>query len=230
MEFKNIASFKDDSLEILYCNEIDIIKHIAESFVISELPMSTKQYTREDLVIEIEGLYNLLRNGELDKYQRSKTVKLLGNAKVGSGHNCFLKGITLNAVIKAPSYWYPQMQRYHFIDIISSQSKMHKITNMDLKAQCTNNVDQSIIDLLNDLIDSYNHADEKYKEDAFRNILANCPMGLTLTCGVFTNYLQLLSMYNQRKNHRLQEWSKSFCGWIESLPYFKELCLGGNND
>jgi len=33
------------------------------------------------------------------------------------------------------------------------------------------------------------------------------------------NYENILTIYNQRKNHRLTEWNKDFCGWVEQLPY-----------
>ena len=33
-------------------------------------------------------------------------------------------------------------------------------------------------------------------------------------------------MYHARKNHKLDEWH-DFCDWIESLPYAKELIIGG---
>ena len=40
------------------------------------------------------------------------------------------------------------------------------------------------------------------------------------------NYESILHMYRQRKNHKLTEWSKSFCDWIKTLPYAEELiCL-----
>ena len=40
------------------------------------------------------------------------------------------------------------------------------------------------------------------------------------------NYENILNMYRQRKNHKLTEWSKSFCDWIKTLPYAEELiCL-----
>ena len=38
------------------------------------------------------------------------------------------------------------------------------------------------------------------------------------------NYAVLKNMYNARKNHKLDEWH-DFCDWIESLPYFNEICL-----
>ena len=37
-------------------------------------------------------------------------------------------------------------------------------------------------------------------------------------------YEVLMRMYKSRKNHKLDEWH-TFCDWILSLPYFKEICL-----
>ena len=38
------------------------------------------------------------------------------------------------------------------------------------------------------------------------------------------SYENVANMYYSRKNHKLSEWH-TFCDWIESLPYFKELFL-----
>lgn len=44
------------------------------------------------------------------------------------------------------------------------------------------------------------------------------------------NYENILSMYKQRKNHKLNEWSglddfknPNFINWVKSLPYSQEL-------
>ena len=37
------------------------------------------------------------------------------------------------------------------------------------------------------------------------------------------NYENLLTIYRQRKNHKLTEWSKSFIDWVRNLPYAEEL-------
>ena len=37
------------------------------------------------------------------------------------------------------------------------------------------------------------------------------------------NYENLLTIYRQRKNHKLTEWSKLFCDWVKTLPYAEEL-------
>lgn len=59
-------------------------------------------------------------------------------------------------------------------------------------------------------------------EDLYMHIISCCPQGLEKTMRVSTNYLQLKTMYLQRKNHKLYDW-QFFCDWIEKLPYFKEL-------
>lgn len=40
------------------------------------------------------------------------------------------------------------------------------------------------------------------------------------------NYAVLRNMYHARKNHKLDCWV-AFCNWIETLPYAKELIVGG---
>ena len=62
-------------------------------------------------------------------------------------------------------------------------------------------------------------------EDLYMHIISSCPQGIEKTMRVSTNYLQLKTIYLQRKNHKLKDW-KVFCDWCLTLPYFKELCLG----
>ena len=39
------------------------------------------------------------------------------------------------------------------------------------------------------------------------------------------NYETLINIYFARRNHKLNEWH-SFCDWILTLPYARELILG----
>ena len=39
---------------------------------------------------------------------------------------------------------------------------------------------------------------------------------------VTLTYENLINMYHARKNHKLDEW-RTFCEWVEELPYAKEL-------
>lgn len=156
-----------------------------------------------------------------------RRATVLATAPSGSGHDTWLKGALVSCDITAPQYWWMQWQRYHFHDIVSSQSKMHRILQMDLYQQCNEYVHPSIIELLKGLIDQYNKRSitSDYRKCLWQQIMSNCPMGLQLTAGTVTNYLQLKSIYGQRRGHRLEEWHY-YCDWIEGLPKM-DLALGG---
>ena len=184
--------------------------------------------------IETSGIEAYLRYAQLPmnidpskiEVELKPIHKVLGHAKIGSGHDSALKAITVTMELTAPAFFWMQWQRYHFQDIISSQSKMHKILNMDIDRQCNEYVEQSIIDVVVAKIDAYKLLPEgSAKSEDFMGILSNIPMGLELTAGVVTNYLQCKSVYHQRKTHPLDLWSKEYCRMIEKLPYFKELIL-----
>ena len=38
------------------------------------------------------------------------------------------------------------------------------------------------------------------------------------------NYAVLKNMYHARKALKLDEW-RTFCVWMKTLPYFKEICI-----
>lgn len=159
----------------------------------------------------------------------TNTVKKLGNAQKGSGHDNFLKGIIVQFDLTMTPKMSVELERYHFIDFISSQSTMHRITKFDLDKAYIEYVDKRIIDIMKDKVTQYNNeTDKEKKEKLYLEILYSNPCGFKLTAGMTTNYQQLKTIYTQRKNHRLPEW-RTFCDWIETLPYFKEICLGENN-
>jgi hypothetical protein len=144
-----------------------------------------------------------------------KRAKKLGNVKSGTGHDSFLKGIAVNFDLRYPEFFSPQLQRYHWVDIVSSQSKMHKLMSKPLtKEDFSGEVLSTTLLMLNKYI----------AERDFNRLLANLPAGYMKWMNVSTNYLQLKTIYFQRKNHKLIEW-RQFCEWIETLPMFKEIVL-----
>ena len=152
-----------------------------------------------------------------------KRVKHLGNAVPGSGHDCFAKGITVQFDLQVPEYIWRQLDRYHFIDYVSSQSKMHRILKMDIDKACNKYVLDSTKETLKNLINTYNReVSDLGKKELFNHVIANTPSGLMLTARMTTNYLQLKSIINQRNNHKMQEW-KYLCDWFKTLPMFEEL-------
>jgi len=154
-------------------------------------------------------------------------LEKLGSVKSGTGHDNGLKGIIVQFDLKYPQYFTPQLQRYNWIDIVSSQSKMHTLLKRESIAEsCNNRVDGRIVEIINNMLKRYDNAtDKKRKDEIFKNIISSLPMGFELWMGISTNYLQLKTIYHQRRNHKLEEW-QVFCDWIEGLTYFKSHILG----
>jgi len=165
----------------------------------------------------------LILDGGYTGKDEDRLVKL-GKVKTGTGHDNALKGIIVQFDLKYPLYFTKQLQRYHWIDIISSQSTMHTITKRgDITTFCNEWVDMGIISIINDYIKLYNEEeDEVLKKRIFMKLVSNLPSGFEMWMGISTNYLQLKTIYFQRKNHKLPDW-KVFCGWIEKLPMMDKI-------
>jgi len=151
-----------------------------------------------------------------------KRATSLGNCKPNSGHDGYLKGIIVQADFEAPQHYWLQWLRYHFQDIVSSQSKMHKLPEMNISIKCTKYVDQIILKKIEELQKQFN---ENPIHENFRILLDSCPSGLMLTARISTNYLQLKTEFKQREHHKNEEWNSNFVSWANKLPLFKELCL-----
>lgn len=149
------------------------------------------------------------------------TVKRLGSCRKGEGHDTFLHGIVVSFDLTLTVKAWTEAERYHFLEFVSSQSTMHRLAQFDLDGQYSSYVDPRIIDIMKELKARYEET--KDQEDYLRLLYSN-PCGFRLTAKMVTNYQQLKTIYSQRKNHRLPEW-REFCAWIETLPYFPDLCL-----
>ena len=146
-------------------------------------------------------------------------IRSLAKCKMGTGHDNFLNGIIVQFDLTFSIKAWVELQRYHFIDFVSSQSTMHCISKMDIKQMCNGYVSDAVIAEVERLkeVCLNNKTDENYLR-----LLYNTPTGFELTARMTTNYRQLKTMYMQRKAHRLPDWH-TFCDWIEKLPYAKEL-------
>lgn len=140
----------------------------------------------------------------------------------GSGNTTFRCGIRVAFDIKYPNYISPELQRYHFLDIVTSSSKMHRLVNMDMDACFNKYVTKKSKDQMKELIAMYNN-DKSYEN--FMRVISNCPQGIELFMRCTTNYEQLATIYKQRKHHKLKEDYGAFCKFIEELPYAKELII-----
>lgn len=182
------------------------------------------------MVVNNISTYNLDEAIKASKYPMSididslndditKTTKILGKAKPGTGHDNFLQGILVSFDLTCSNKMWVEFERYHFMDIVSSQSTMHKVSSL-VTTDCFNEyVTENSKKEVARLLDIYNKTNDK--EDYLR-LLYNIPSGIELTAHVVTNYRQLKTMYIQRHDHRLPEW-RIFCEEILKLPYFTDL-------
>ena len=160
-----------------------------------------------------------------DATPTARTYKI-GGCQTGTGHDNFLKGIVVQFDLTFTVKAWTEAERYHFLEFISSQSTMHRIASFDLDKQYSPYVDPRIVEIMREKVETYRGT--KDPEDYLRCLYSN-PCGFRLTAGMTTNYCQLKTIYQQRKDHRLPEW-REFCQWILTLPLFRELCLSGEQN
>ena len=166
-----------------------------------------------------------------------KDMKLCKNLiKAGSPDRKFMRMIHVQADVTAPQYWWREFDTYKIATTANSTSQMHKIhsRNLTLDDFSHEHLDEKGIKALETIIAAINdyrvsYKETKDKEDWYRMIQL-IPQSSHYLRTVDLNYETLLSIYHQRKNHKLDEW-RAFCKWIETLPYMKEfLGLGETND
>ena len=169
--------------------------------------------------------------GERDLFLMQKLIK------AGSEHRKFMRQIFVSVDITAPIYWWKEFDTYKVGAVSNSTSTMHKLADTPITLDCfemgdfTPLIDNFKIDLswhtimtyLEQLRQKYNETkDKRYWKELIRLLPESWLQKRTITM----NYENILNMYQQRKNHKLAEWSKSFCDWVKTLPYAEELiCL-----
>ena len=147
--------------------------------------------------------------------------------KAGSPDRKFLRMIHVQADVTAPLYWWKEYDTYKVGTVANSCSTMHTIHKRDLTLDdfSYEHLIPVALDCLNETIKTINTArqfvvDMKLKEDWWQMIQL-LPSSFNQMRTIDLNYETLLSIYRQRKSHKLDEW-RDFCKWIETLPYMKE--------
>lgn len=157
-------------------------------------------------------------------------IKKLAQSGRGEGHDQWLTGVVVQFDLTLTVKCWTEAERYHFLDFVSSQSTMHRITKFDLDKAYIEYVDPRIVEIMKEKVALYNEMcaaevrDEEAIKEQYLKVLYSNPCGFKLTAGMTTNYRQLKTIYNQRKTHRLPEW-RAFCEWVRTLP-MSELITG----
>ena len=169
-----------------------------------------------------------------------KDMKLCKNLiKAGSPDRKFMRMIHVQADVTAPLYWWKEFDTYKVGTVANSCSTMHTLHKRDLTLDdfSHENLISDSVDILKDLINTLNDCRDSYinydkdinlitkeitsKKHIWWQMIQLLPSSFNQMRTIDLNYENLLSIYRQRKGHKLDEW-REFCKWIETLPYMKE--------
>ena len=152
----------------------------------------------------------------------------------GTDHRKFIRQIMVSVDITAPLYWWKEFDTYKIGTVSNSTSTMHKLATTPITINCfEHDEDVELNDYLltthmmfNSIINHCEKLRQKYLQTNdkrfWRALIQLLPESWLQTRTVTMNYENLRNMYFARRNHKLQEWH-TFCDWIETLPYGKEL-------
>lgn len=191
---------------------------LEESLVASGYPMRTELTRREPDEKDIRRGLNLTK------------------ASNGNGaHGQWLTGVRVAFDLTCTNKMWVEAERYRFLEFVSSQSTMHRITKFNLDEAYNEYVDSRVIEIMKEKVAEYNALVDyvpsimddteeliRQQKKKYLEILYTNPAGFELTARMTTNYRCLLNIYIQRKDHRLPEW-REFCQQLLELPLFAEL-------
>jgi hypothetical protein len=161
----------------------------------------------------------------------------LTKASYGNGaHGQWLTGVRVAFDLTCTNKMWVEAERYRFLEFVSSQSTMHRITKFNLDGQYYEYVDPRVVEIMKEKVAAYNahvaaivpqdcesvERHEAERKRKYLEILYTNPAGFELTARMTTNYRCLLNIYIQRHDHRLPEW-REFCKQLLELPMFKEI-------
>ncbi len=178
-------------------------------------------WARSDSYFDKDGNFIL---GENDL---SLAVRL---RKAGSDHRKFMRQIFVTVDITAPIYWWKEFDTYKVGTVANSTSTMHKITSapFDISHFSCDKMDKETLEQIQKIIDYLEVLRLKYVEtkdkQIWYDIIQLLPSSYNQMRTCTMNYENLISIYNSRHNHKLDEWH-IFCDFIKSLPYAKEIII-----
>ena len=194
--------------------------------------------------------YLAIKNKENYLVVGSDDFSLMNQLSIaGTDHRKFMRMLPVYVRITAPLYWWKEFDTYKVGTVANSCSTMHKIqakefTLDDFSCEHLMNVPgEGVLPplaVLKTTIDTLNAYRNLYlgtlspdgsigipenRKDIWWQMIQLLPSSYNQTRNVMMNYEVLANIYKSRKDHKLDEW-RSFCKWIEELPY-SELITGG---
>lgn len=242
-KWKSYITYNHKQIHLGYYDDFDDAvkaRLIGEKTIFQDFAPQQHLFQKYGIDYDLEDCNNTFKFNLKEAMKSFKRAKNLGHTRSGEGHDNWLNGIVVQFDLTFTNKAWVEAERYHFLDFISSQSTMHRITKFDIDKQYIKYVDYRVIDIMKEKVDEYNRLVAlkpesdfaEYNEmlaEKYLGILYTNPAGFLITAGMTTNYRQLKTIYQQRKNHRLPEW-RSFCKQLEELPHFMELCFGAEGE
>lgn len=166
-----------------------------------------------------------------------KDLKLAQNLiKSGTEHAKFLRMIQVWVDMDMTRFFFSEFDTYKF-NVKNSCSTIFKLLNKN------NEISLDMFEyykedelLMIEIVKQLNHIREmfldtdNYEEQCKLKRRAKCllPEGFLQLRTVNTNYAELRNIVLQRKNHQMKkDWQETFCKWVTTLPYSKELIFCG---
>jgi hypothetical protein len=183
-------------------------------------PMNS--WTRADSYYDDKGQYIL---GENDL----SLAKRLRNAGT-SDHRKFIRQIMLSVDITAPLYWWKEYDTYKVATVANSTSTMHKIHSkpFEINDFSHDHLSENGLNILKNIVNELEKIRLEYIEKKDKalwyDLIQLLPSSYNQMRTCTLNYETLVNIYKSRKNHKLDEW-RSFCEWIKTLPYAKEIII-----
>lgn len=183
-------------------------------------PMNS--WARSDSYHDENGQYIL---GENDL----SLAKRLRNAGT-SDHRKYLRQVMLSVDITAPMYWWKEYDTYKVATVANSTSTMHKIHSKPFEIDdfSHDHLTENGLKVLRALVDEMEKIRLEYVETKDKalwyDLIQLLPSSYNQMRTCTLNYETLINIYKSRKHHKLDEW-RSFCEWIETLPYARELII-----
>lgn len=153
-------------------------------------------------------------------------------ARGGASHAKYRRYINVTVDITAPLYWWKEFDTYKVGTTANSESTMHTISKRDLTLNdfshdhiyndmTTEPSSLRVLSLVIDTINEYRHLyNVSNTKGDWWQIIQLLPSSFNQKRTVQFNYEVLTHIWNDRKNHRLDEWRIGFChDFIKNLPY-----------
>lgn len=151
--------------------------------------------------------------------------------KAGSDHRKYIRQILVSVDITAPMYWWKEYDTYKVATVANSTSTMHKIHSkpFELEDFSHDHMTEGTVAFMETVVTELEkirlrYIETKKKEDWY-DLIQLLPSSYNQMRTCTLNYETLINIYFARRSHKLEEWH-TFCRWIETLPYGKELILG----